>query len=218
MIKTWAARLEEMDDGHITTHADVQEAMMGEIDDLREALKAQPVQEPVAYQYRWTNPGENRNVEASEMDWVLLEPRANESLEQVVSRFMAHEYGGTPVYEVRALYAGPVQPVHGLQHVHDAIMADPSVCDIDDPVAWLVTFENGEQELHFDKQSVGDDQVPLYAAPVKQADDFAIRGKMNALYEALKDVLAVANVRIDDPRISVFDNARAALALVGEKT
>lgn len=25
----------------------------------------------------------------------------------------------------------PVQPAHGLQHVHDAIMADPSVCDIE---------------------------------------------------------------------------------------
>ena len=75
---------------------------------------------------------------------------------------------------LEAALAAP-QPVHGLQHIHDAIMADPSVCDIDDPVAWLVTFENGEQELHFDKQCVGDDQVPLYAEPqpepqpVKQA-------------------------------------------------
>ena len=120
------------------------------------------------------------------------------------------------VEALAAALAAP--PVHGLQHVHDAIMADPSVCDIDEPVAWLVTFENGEQELHFDKQCVGESQVPLYAAPVKQADDFAIRGKITALYEALKDVLAVANVRIDDPRISVFDNARAALALVGEQT
>ena len=37
----------------------------------------------------------------------------------------------------------------------------------------------------------------------------------DALYEALKAVLAVANVRIDDARIGVFDDARAALASVG---
>jgi hypothetical protein len=31
-----------------------------------------------------------------------------------------------------------------------------------EPVAWLVEFENGEQELHFDKQSVGETHTPLY--------------------------------------------------------
>ena len=30
------------------------------------------------------------------------------------------------------------------------------------PVAWLVEFENGEQELHFDEQSVGEIHTPLY--------------------------------------------------------
>lgn len=36
-----------------------------------------------------------------------------------------------------------------------------------EPVAWLVEFENGEQELHFDdtKESLGESQTPLYAAP-----------------------------------------------------
>jgi hypothetical protein len=34
-----------------------------------------------------------------------------------------------------------------------------------EPVAWLVEFENGEQELHFDKQSVGETQAPLYTTP-----------------------------------------------------
>jgi hypothetical protein len=36
---------------------------------------------------------------------------------------------------------------------------------VQEPVAWLVEFENGEQELHFDKQSVGETQAPLYTTP-----------------------------------------------------
>ena len=47
--------------------------------------------------------------------------------------------------------------------------------------------------------------------PVKQAE------QIKSLREALKAVLAVANVRIDDARIGVFDDARAALALVGDQ-
>ena len=31
-----------------------------------------------------------------------------------------------------------------------------------EPVAWLVEFENGEQELHFEEQSVGATHTPLY--------------------------------------------------------
>jgi hypothetical protein len=37
-----------------------------------------------------------------------------------------------------------------------------------EPVAWLVEFENGEQELQFDKQSVGETQAPLYTTPPAQ--------------------------------------------------
>jgi|GEM_PF-4190830 len=33
-----------------------------------------------------------------------------------------------------------------------------------EPMAWIVEFENGEQELHFDAQSVGETQTPLYTA------------------------------------------------------
>jgi hypothetical protein len=39
---------------------------------------------------------------------------------------------------------------------------------VQEPVAWLVEFENGEQELHFDKQSVGETQAPLYTTPPAQ--------------------------------------------------
>jgi hypothetical protein len=40
-----------------------------------------------------------------------------------------------------------------------------SLASVQEPVAWLVEFENGEQELHFDKQSVGETQAPLYTTP-----------------------------------------------------
>ena len=33
------------------------------------------------------------------------------------------------------------------------------------PRAWLIEFENGDEELHFDEQSVGETHVPLYTAP-----------------------------------------------------
>ena len=33
------------------------------------------------------------------------------------------------------------------------------------PVAWLVEFENGEQELHFEEQPVGEINTPLYTTP-----------------------------------------------------
>ena len=48
-IKTWQDRLEGLDDGHLTTNSDVTCAMQDEIDELRAALKAQRVQEPVAW-------------------------------------------------------------------------------------------------------------------------------------------------------------------------
>ena len=34
-----------------------------------------------------------------------------------------------------------------------------------EPVAWIVEFENGEQELHFEAQSVGEKNTPLYTSP-----------------------------------------------------
>jgi hypothetical protein len=32
-------------------------------------------------------------------------------------------------------------------------------------VAWVVEFENGEQELHFEEPSVGETITPLYTTP-----------------------------------------------------
>lgn len=39
MIKTWAERCEDFDDGEIVTNAKIQQMMQEEIDELREALK-----------------------------------------------------------------------------------------------------------------------------------------------------------------------------------
>jgi len=39
-----------------------------------------------------------------------------------------------------------------------------------EPVAWLVEFENGEQELHFDEQSVGEIHTPLYTHPPQRTE------------------------------------------------
>ena len=40
----------------------------------------------------------------------------------------------------------------------------------------------------------------------------ALRAERDELREALEKIMSCANVRIDDPRISIFDHARAVLA------
>jgi hypothetical protein len=55
----------------------------------------------------------------------------------------------------------PVDPLRLLVDDVIAALAQPE----QEPVAWLVEFENGEQELHFDEQSVGEIHTPLYTTP-----------------------------------------------------
>jgi hypothetical protein len=50
-------------------------------------------------------------------------------------------------------------------HYHPATQPAAKPAPVQEPVAWLVEFENGEQELHFDKQCVGETQAPLYTTP-----------------------------------------------------
>jgi len=50
--------------------------------------------------------------------------------------------------------------LHALTAIKEAL-AQPA----QEPVAWIVEFENGEQELHFDEQSVGETITPLYTVP-----------------------------------------------------
>ncbi|CAB5224450.1 hypothetical protein UFOVP393_82 [uncultured Caudovirales phage] len=63
-----------------------------------------PAQEPVLYQFRWTNPSGD-NHPGSMMEWKPVEPSWNQTVEQKCAELAAYRYGGKPVYEVRALYA-----------------------------------------------------------------------------------------------------------------
>jgi len=66
-----------------------------------------------------------------------------------------------------------------------------------EPVAWLVEFENGEQELHFDKQSVGETQTPLYTHPPQRTWVGLTNGEIyNAYIEAANQTLRPQDERI----------------------
>jgi len=57
------------------------------------------------------------------------------------------------------------------------------------PVAWLVEFENGEQELHFNEQSAGETHTPLYTHPApaaQQEPDELTIAYMSGLYDGKK--------------------------------
>ena len=49
-------------------------------------------------------------------------------------------------------------------------------------------------------------------APAMEAELAALRAERDELLEALRKIMSCANVRIDDPRIDIFDHARAVLA------
>ena len=65
--------------------------------------------EPVAlWQYRWTNPGDDPDVDESDTAWKLLECDTRlQTLEQRIEELRRHRYAGKPCYEVRPLYAAP---------------------------------------------------------------------------------------------------------------
>lgn len=68
-------------------------------------LSAAPV-EPVAWEYRWTNP-DNRKVYEEETAWKPLVPRVDQSMSQRVEEIRGYEHNGKFCYEARALYAQP---------------------------------------------------------------------------------------------------------------
>jgi hypothetical protein len=92
---------------------------------------------------------------ANELDAALL--RLSEALAELAAR---HDIQGSPTdrrcmfEDAASLSTPPAQPAQ------------------QEPVAWLVEFENGEQELHFDKQSVGETQAPLYTTPPAAQPEF----------------------------------------------
>jgi len=66
--------------------------------------------EPVAWQYRWTNPG-NRALQPDEMlEWKPIEHPNWQTLQQEIADLEAYRYDGKPCYEVRKLFAHPPAP------------------------------------------------------------------------------------------------------------
>jgi len=67
------------------------------------ALRSMPQGEPVAWQFRWTNPGDNINAHPDELAWKALEPRGSETMAERMAEIAHYTYDGKPCYEVRAL-------------------------------------------------------------------------------------------------------------------
>ena len=66
-------------------------------------------QEPVLYQFRWTNPA-GQQVNDTAIEWTQVEPRWNGTVQEKCAELLAHRYGEKPCYEVRALYTSPQAP------------------------------------------------------------------------------------------------------------
>jgi len=74
----------------------------------RQVLQQEPAQdEPVRYEFRWTNPGENKGVSDEELAWKVVEPGWGETVEQKCKALSSYTYNGKLCYEVRALYTRP---------------------------------------------------------------------------------------------------------------
>ena len=81
------------------------------IEDMAAAPQPQPVQEPVMYQFRWTNPA-GQQVNDTAIEWTQVEPRWNGTVQEKCAELLSHRYGEKPCYEVRALYTSPqAQPL-----------------------------------------------------------------------------------------------------------
>ena len=79
-----------------------------------------------------------------------------------------------------------------------------------EPVAWIVEFENGEQELHFEAQSVGEKNTPLYTSPQAQ------RTWLGLTHEEI-DNIDYANWSQDYQRWNIKRFAQAIEAKLREK-
>lgn len=79
--------------------------------------------EPVMYQFRWTNPGEDC-VPESMLEWKEVVPSWNQTIEQKCAELEAYRYGGKQVYEV----CGLVTESQLKQAVRDALEAAAQVC------------------------------------------------------------------------------------------
>lgn len=78
--------------------------LLGEFGYASEAQPAPAVPaEPVAWQYRWTNPGGYDDQPASMFEWKPVEPGRLQSMEDKVRELLAFQAHGNPCYEVRSL-------------------------------------------------------------------------------------------------------------------
>lgn len=62
--------------------------------------------------------------------------------------------------------------------------------------------------------SAGDEIAVVYGSKTNNEADAQLLAEAPALLKALQDLLAAVSVRIDDPRIALFDAARALVAKV----
>ncbi|HEY8877776.1 MAG TPA: hypothetical protein VIN03_09455 [Roseateles sp.] len=75
-----------------------------------------PAPEPVAWQVRWTNPGDNPNVSEDETAWKPVDTSLSrgQTMDERLNELRGYRFNGRPSYEVRPLYAAPVQaPAEG---------------------------------------------------------------------------------------------------------
>jgi hypothetical protein len=120
-------------------------------------MEPAPVQEPVAWLYKG-------DAEFDGKEW-------RDNIRVTTSKQVADWQGK----DIQPLYTTPpAQPAPvciGWDTKADTPIigyTTPPTSPVQEPVAWLVEFENGEQELHFDEQSVGEIHTPLYTTPPAQ--------------------------------------------------
>ena len=68
-----------------------------------DAARAQPAAEPVAWQFRWTNPG---NQPDQNPEWEPIVPNWNQTMQEKITELEHYRYSGKPCYEVRVLVVG----------------------------------------------------------------------------------------------------------------
>jgi hypothetical protein len=66
-------------------------------------------QNPVGYEFKWTNPGANPDVSLEELDWKPVTHRTFQTVQECIRELLAYRYKDVPVYEVRALYTTPLK-------------------------------------------------------------------------------------------------------------
>jgi hypothetical protein len=84
---------------------------------------------------------------------------ALEAIERILESTIPYTELGTPT-----LADSAVKLATDALHYGKEALAQPA----QKPVAWIAEFENGEQELHFEKPTVGETITPLYTTPPAQ--------------------------------------------------